>query len=61
MLNDLWTGDGTLYPPDVELALHSNHGQSENRPMGWDFHTVRGGIICGWIAIPYRARVTPTL
>ena len=32
MWNDLWTGDGTiyilpLYPPDVELAQHTNHGQ----------------------------------
>ena len=22
--NDLWTGDGTLYPPEVELAQHTN-------------------------------------
>ena len=31
---------------------------------GWDFHTVRGGIMCGWIPIPACdpiARVTPTL
>ena len=34
MWNDLWTGDGTLYPPEVELAQHANHGQSENRPVG---------------------------
>ena len=26
MWNDLWTGDGTLYPPEVELAHHTNHG-----------------------------------
>ena len=32
MWNDLWTRDGTLYPPEVELAQHTNHGQSENRP-----------------------------
>ena len=32
--NDLWTGDGILYPPEVELAQHTNHGQSENRPVG---------------------------
>ena len=25
--NDLWTGDGALYPPEVELAQHTNHGQ----------------------------------
>ena len=44
MWNDLWTGDGTLYPPEVELAQHTNHGQSENRRWGWNFHTVRGVI-----------------
>ena len=43
--NDLWTGDGPLYPPEVELAQHTNHGQSENSPVGWDFHTLRGGNI----------------
>ena len=37
MWNDLWTGDGTLYPPEVELAQHTNHGQSENRPVGLGF------------------------
>ena len=37
MWNDLWTGDGTLYPPEVELAQHANHGQSENRPVGLRF------------------------
>ena len=37
MWNDLWTGDGTLYPPEVELAPHTNHGQSENRPAGLGF------------------------
>ena len=26
MWNDLWTGDGTLYPPEVGLAQHTNHG-----------------------------------
>ena len=41
MSNDLWTENGTLYPPEVELAQLANHGQSENRPWGWDFHTVR--------------------
>ena len=34
MWNDLCTGDGTLYPPEVELAQHANYGQSENRPVG---------------------------
>ena len=37
MWNDLWTGDGTLYPPEVELAQHANHGQSESRPVGLGF------------------------
>ena len=37
MWNDLWTGDGTLYLPEVELAQHTNHGQSENRPLGLRF------------------------
>ena len=37
MWNDLWTVDGTLYPPEVELAQHANHGQSENRPVGLRF------------------------
>ena len=37
MSNDLWTGSGTLYPPEVELAQHANHGQSENRPVGLGF------------------------
>ena len=43
MWNDLWTGDGSLYPPEVELAQHTNHGQSENRPVGLGFphHTGR--------------------
>ena len=35
--NDLWTGDGTLYPPEVELAQHTNHGRSDNRPVGLEF------------------------
>ena len=37
MWNDLWTGDGTLYPPEVELVRHTNHGQPDNRPVGWGF------------------------
>ena len=37
MWNDLWTGDGTLYPPEVELAQHTNHGQSGNRPVALGF------------------------
>ena len=37
MLNDLWTGEGTLHPPEVELAQHTNHGQSENRSVGLGF------------------------
>ena len=42
MWNDLWTGDGTLYPPEVKLAQHTNHGQSENRPVGLGF--LRGEV-----------------
>ena len=34
---DLWTGYRTLYIPEVELAQHANHGQSENRPVGLRF------------------------
>ena len=34
MWNDLCTGDGTLYPPEVELDQHANHGQSESQPAG---------------------------
>ena len=33
--------DPTLYTPEVELARHTNHGQSENKPVGLGFHTVR--------------------
>ena len=36
MWNDLWTRVGTLYPK-VELAQYTNHGQSENRPVGLGF------------------------
>ena len=34
MWNDLWTGDGTLYPPEVKLAKHANHGQSRSQSVG---------------------------
>ena len=44
MWNDLWTGDGTLYPPKVELAQHTNHGQLENSPVGLGFPHCAGGI-----------------
>ena len=37
MWNDLWIGDGTLYPLEVELVQHTNYGQSENRPVGLGF------------------------
>ena len=46
--NDLWAGDGTLYPPEVELAQHANHGQSENRPVGLRFPH-RGGRYHVWM------------
>ena len=46
--NDLWTGDGTLYPPEVELAQHANHGQSENRPVGLGFPH-RAGRYHAWM------------
>ena len=42
MWNDLWTGDGPVYP-EVELAQHKNHDQIIGW-WGWDFHTVRRGI-----------------
>ena len=31
MCNDLWTGDGTPYPLEKEMAQHANHGQSESQ------------------------------
>ena len=34
MWNDLWIGDGTLCPPEVELAQHANHDQSESHSAG---------------------------
>ena len=37
MWNDLWTGDETLYPPEVELAQYANHGQPENSTVGLGF------------------------
>ena len=37
MWNDLWTGNGTLYPHEVKLAQHANHGRSESRPVGLRF------------------------
>ena len=63
--NDLWTGDGTLYPPELELVQHENHGQSESRPGGLGF-SHRAGRYRVWMdsnsgMCPYRARVTPTL
>ena len=47
MWNDLWTGDGTLYPVEVELAQHANHDQQKIGWWGWGFHTVRGSTMCG--------------
>ena len=45
MWNDLWTGDWTLYPPEVEswLNIRTMANQKIGR-WGWDFHIVRGGI-----------------
>ena len=37
MWNDLWTGDGTLYPSEVGLAQHAKDVQSESRPVGLGF------------------------
>ena len=34
MWKDLWTGDETLYPPDLDLVQHANHGQSESQSTG---------------------------
>ena len=42
--NELWTRDRTLHPFEVELAKNTAHWQPENRPVGWDFHTVLRGI-----------------
>ena len=46
MWNDLWTWDGTLYSPEVELARHTNHNMANQKidRWGWNFHTVWGGI-----------------
>ena len=75
MWNDLWTGDATLNPRGEELAQHANHGPKKKiRRLGWDFHTVRGGInpgdirvrprvvgvvVCGWIPIPACDPIVP--
>ena len=32
------------YPPEVELAQHTNPRQSEIGRWGWGFHTVREGV-----------------
>ena len=48
MWNDLWTGDGTLYPREVELAQHTNHDQSENRSVGLGFPHRAGRYQPGW-------------
>ena len=42
MWNDLWTGDRTLYPLEVKLDQHANHGQSEIRPVGLGFSHCAG-------------------
>ena len=64
--NDLWTGDGTLYPPEVELAQHANHGQSEIQSAGGvETSTPCGEVSCvdGFRSrhVTHRARVTTTL
>ena len=46
MWNHLWTGDGTLYPPEVELAQHANDSQSGNRPVGLGFSITCGEVSC---------------
>ena len=47
MLNDLWTGDGTLCLPEVELAQHANNGQSESQPAGGvGISTPSGEVLC---------------
>ena len=47
MWNDLWTGDETLYPPEVELAQHANHGQSESQLAGGvGISTPCGNVSC---------------
>ena len=63
------------YPPEAELAQHTNPSQSENGRRDWDFHTVRRvinpddirvrprvvGVVdaCGWIATPGRDPIVP--
>ena len=61
MWKDLWTGDGTLYVPEVELAQHANYGQSESPSDGGVgiSTSVRGGIMCGWIQIPACDAIVP--
>ena len=52
MWNDLWTGDGAYILRRWSwLDMRTMANQKIGR-WGWDFHTVRGGIMCGWIPIP---------
>ena len=47
MWNDLWTGDGTLYPAEVELAQHANHDQAESQSAGGvEISTPCGEVSC---------------
>ena len=49
MRSDLWTGHETLYPPKVELAQYTNHGNSGNRPtMRLGFSHRAGRYQPGW-------------
>ena len=49
----LWTGDGTLFPNEVELAQRANHGQSESQSAGVvGISTPCREISRGWIPIP---------
>ena len=51
MWNDLWTGDGTLYPPEVELAQRTNHGQSEKSTGGVGISTPCGNVSYRMISV----------
>ena len=47
MWNDLWTGDGTRYPLEVELASNATHGKSGSQSaVGVRIYTPWGGVSC---------------
>ena len=42
------------YPPEVDLARHTNSSQSEIGRWGWGFHTVREDISTDGIRVGLR-------